>query len=84
MKELLKELKALRCIVPIEYNKSTRLVDCDVSVRALNAAKQNDIDTLADLSCFSEKQIKKFRNIGDRSIEEYKELLEKANLTFDT
>lgn len=60
----------------------TRLVDIDLSVRALNCLKAADVDTLAQLVVFHRNDLLKFRNFGKKSLTELDDLLEKNNLAF--
>lgn len=60
----------------------TRLVDMDLSVRALNCLKAADVDTLGDLVSFSKNDLLKFRNFGRKSLTELEELVHSKNLTF--
>lgn len=60
----------------------TRLVDMDLSVRALNCLKAADVDTLGQLVSFHRNDLLKFRNFGKKSLTELDEVLEKYNLSF--
>ena len=60
----------------------TKLVDMDVSVRALNCLKAADVDTLGDLVTFNKNDLLKFRNFGKKSLTELDELVENKGLTF--
>jgi len=60
----------------------TKLVDLDLSVRALNCLKAADVETLADLVVFNKSDLLKFRNFGKKSLTELDELLESMNLQF--
>lgn len=60
----------------------TRLVDMDLSVRALNCLKAADVETLADLVSFNKNDLLKFRNFGKKSLTELEELVQSKNLTF--
>ena len=60
----------------------TKLVDMDLSVRALNCLKAADVDTLGQLVSFHRSDLLKFRNFGKKSLTELDEVLEKYNLTF--
>ncbi len=62
----------------------TRLVDLDLSVRALNCLKAADVDTLGDLVQFNKTDLLKFRNFGKKSLTELDDLLESKNLSFGT
>ncbi len=60
----------------------TKLVDMDLSVRALNCLKSADVDTLGELVQFHKNDLLKFRNFGKKSLTELDELLERLNLSF--
>ncbi len=60
----------------------TKLVDMDLSVRALNCLKAADVDTLGDLCSFNKSDLLKFRNFGKKSLTELEELLDSMNLNF--
>ena len=46
----------------------TRLIDMDLSVRALNCLKAAEVDTLGDLVSFNKSDLMKFRNFGKKSL----------------
>ncbi len=48
----------------------TKLVDMDLSVRALNCLKAADVETLGDLVSYSKNDLLKFRNFGKNSLME--------------
>ncbi len=60
----------------------TKLVDLDLSVRALNCLKAAEVETLGDLVKFNKNDLLKFRNFGKKSLTELDELLESMNLMF--
>ena len=62
----------------------TRLVDMNLSVRALNCLKAADVDTLGDLVRYNKSDLLKFRNFGKKSLSELDDLLESLNLSFGT
>ena len=62
----------------------TKLVDMDLSVRALNCLKAADVETLGDLVQFNKTDLLKFRNFGKKSLTELDDLLENLNLSFGT
>ena len=62
----------------------TKLVDMDLSVRALNCLKAADVETLGDLVQFNKTDLLKFRNFGKKSLTELDDLLESLNLSFGT
>lgn len=59
-----------------------RLVEMDLSVRALNCLKAADVDTLGELVQFNKADLLKFRNFGKKSLTELDELLANLNLNF--
>ena len=59
-----------------------RLVDMDLSVRALNCLKAAEVDTLGELVKYHRSDLLKFRNFGKKSLTELDELLEKNGLAF--
>ena len=60
----------------------TRLIDMNLSVRALNCLKAADVDTVGELVQFNKNDLLKFRNFGKKSLTELDELLENLNLSF--
>lgn len=60
----------------------TRLIDMDLSVRALNCLKAAEVDTLGDLVSFNKNDLMKFRNFGKKSLTELDELVNSKGLTF--
>ncbi len=61
---------------------NSRLVDMDLSVRALNCLKAAEVETLGQLVTYHRNDLLKFRNFGKKSLTELDELLEKNNLAF--
>ena len=57
----------------------TKLVDMDLSVRALNCLKAAEVDTLGDLVSFNKNDLMKFRNFGKKSLTELDELVANKN-----
>jgi DNA-directed RNA polymerase subunit alpha len=60
----------------------TKLVDMDLSVRALNCLKAAEVDTLGDLVSFNKSDLMKFRNFGKKSLTELEELVIAKGLNF--
>ncbi len=60
----------------------TKLVDMDLSVRALNCLKAADVETLGDLVAFNKNDLLKFRNFGRKSLTELEELVRTKGLEF--
>ena len=53
----------------------TKLIDMDLSVRALNCLKAAEVDTLGDLVSYNKNDLMKFRNFGKKSLTELEELV---------
>ena len=60
----------------------TKLVDMDLSVRALNCLKAADVETLGELVTYNRNDLLKFRNFGKKSLTELDDLLNTMSLTF--
>ena len=60
----------------------TKLIDMDLSVRALNCLKAAEVDTLGDLVSFNKSDLMKFRNFGKKSLTELEELVIAKGLNF--
>lgn len=60
----------------------TRLLDLDLSVRALNCLKSAEVETLGDLVAFNKADLLKFRNFGRKSLTELENLVKSKNLEF--
>jgi DNA-directed RNA polymerase subunit alpha len=60
----------------------TKLVDMDLSVRALNCLKAAEVDTLGDLVSYNKNDLMKFRNFGKKSLTELEELVVLKGLSF--
>jgi DNA-directed RNA polymerase subunit alpha len=60
----------------------TKLIDLDLSVRALNCLKAADVETLGDLVAFNKNDLLKFRNFGKKSLTELEELVKAKALEF--
>ena len=60
----------------------TKLVDLDLSVRALNCLKAADVESLGDLVSYNKNDLLKFRNFGKKSLTELEDLLKGMNLNF--
>lgn len=59
-----------------------KLVDLDLSVRALNCLKAADVETLGELVRYNKNDLLKFRNFGKKSLTELEDLLDSLNLSF--
>ena len=60
----------------------TKLVDLDLSVRALNCLKAADVESLGDLVQYNRTDLLKFRNFGKKSLYELDDLLMGMGLNF--
>ena len=60
----------------------SKLVDMDLSVRALNCLKSAEVETLGELVVYNKTDLLKFRNFGKKSLTELDELLVNLNLSF--
>ena len=87
------ELKELEEADRIKYIKETdellklygtRLVDCNLSVRALNCLKAADLETVGDLAKCLKTDLLKFRNFGRKSLTELDDFLDGLGLCFGT
>ncbi len=71
-------------VLHMRQQLKTKLVDLDLSVRALNCLKAANVETLGDLVQFNKSDLLKFRNFGKKSLTELDDLLESMNLSFGT
>ena len=60
----------------------TKLIDMDLSVRALNCLKAAEVETLGDLVSYNKNDLMKFRNFGKKSLTELQELVVVKGLSF--
>ncbi len=60
----------------------TKLIDLDLSVRALNCLKAAEVETLGDLVSYNKADLLKFRNFGKKSLIELENLVASKNLDF--
>lgn len=60
----------------------TKLVDMELTVRALNCLKSAEVETLGELVTYNKNDLLKFRNFGRKSLTELEELLARLNLSF--
>lgn len=60
----------------------TKLIDLDLSVRALNCLKAAEVETLGDLVRYNKNDLLKFRNFGKKSLTELEDLLSNMSLNF--
>ena len=61
-----------------------KLVEMNLSVRALNCLKAANVETLGDLVQYNKNELLKFRNCGKKSLNELDDLLKSLNLSFGT
>ncbi|MCB9202081.1 MAG: DNA-directed RNA polymerase subunit alpha [Flavobacteriales bacterium] len=60
----------------------SKLVDMELSVRALNCLKAAEVETLGELVSFNKSDLMKFRNFGRKSLSELEELVISKGLSF--
>ena len=56
--------------------------DCGLSVRSINSLKNSSISTLADLVRYSEDDMLKVKNVGEKALKEIAEMLHREGLSF--
>ena len=56
--------------------------DFGLSVRSLNSLKNSNIRTLKDLVEFSQEDLLKVKNVGEKALQEIAELLQREGLNF--
>ena len=61
-----------------------KLVEMNLSVRALNCLKAANVETIGDLVQYNKNELLKFRNFGKKSLNELDDLLKSLNLSFGT
>ena len=69
-------------IMHIRQILKTKLVDMDLSVRALNCLKSAELETLGDLVSIHKGDLLKFRNFGKKSLSELEDLVTSKGLEF--
>lgn len=60
----------------------TKLVDMDLSVRALNCLRSAEVETIGELVTLNKADLLKFRNFGKKSLTELEELVRSKGLEF--
>ena len=60
----------------------TKLVDMDLSVRALNCLKAAEVETIGELVALNKADLLKFRNFGKKSLTELEQLVSRKGLEF--
>ena len=71
-------------VLHMRQQLKTKLVDMNLSVRALNCLKAAEVETLGELVQLNKSDLLKFRNFGKKSLNELDDLLESLNLSFGT
>lgn len=71
-------------VLKMRQQLKTKLVDMNLSVRALNCLKAAEVETLGDLVQLNKNELLKFRNFGKKSLTELDDLLAGLNLSFGT
>ena len=61
---------------------NTKLIDLDLSVRALNCLKMAEVETLGDLIKYRKGELMKFRNVGKKTLTELENLVSGFGLEF--
>lgn len=56
--------------------------DCGLSVRSINSLKNSGITILADLVKYTQEDLLKVKNVGDKAVQEIAEMLEREGLSF--
>jgi len=56
--------------------------DCGLSVRSINSLKNSNISTLGDLVRYSEEDLLKVKNVGEKALGEIADMLRRENLNF--
>lgn len=69
-------------VLHIRQLLKSKLVNMDLSVRALNCLKSAEVETLGELVVFNRNDLLKFRNFGKKSLTELDELLANLGLSF--
>jgi len=60
----------------------TKLIDLELSVRALNCLKTAEVETLGELVSFNKSDLLKFRNFGKKSLTELEDMVIVKGLNF--
>lgn len=67
---------------PLRMRLSRLIDDFGLSVRSLNSLKNSNIRTLQDLVQFSQEDLLKVKNVGEKALQEIAELLQREGLNF--
>lgn len=72
--------------IDIDYEKEklydTEIINLDISTRALNCLKMNEINNIKQLASLKKGELLRFRNLGKKTIQELDSLLKSMNLSF--
>lgn len=68
--------------IRIRQMLKSKIVDMDLSVRALNCLKAAELETLGDLVSIHKSDLLKFRNFGKKSLSELEDLVKSKGLEF--
>ena len=60
----------------------TKMTDMDITVRALNILRQNEMTILADILSYEESELLQFRNFGKKSLSELKAIINSKGINF--
>lgn len=69
-------------IMRVRQILKTKLIDMDLSVRALNCLKSAELETLGELVSIHKSDLLKFRNFGKKSLSELEDLVKSKGLEF--
>jgi DNA-directed RNA polymerase subunit alpha len=67
---------------PLRARLDRLIDDFGLSVRSLNSLKNSNIRTLKDLVEFSQEELLKVKNVGEKAVQEIAELLQREGLNF--
>jgi len=69
-------------VTPLRELLAKPIDDCGLSVRSINSLKNSSISTLGDLVTFTEEDLLKVKNVGDKALGEIAEMLRREGLNF--
>jgi len=69
-------------VTPLRELLAKPIDDCGLSVRSINSLKNSSISTLGDLVTFTEDDLLKVKNVGDKALGEIAEMLRREGLNF--
>jgi DNA-directed RNA polymerase subunit alpha len=73
---------AAHAVTPLRELLTKPIDDCGLSVRSINSLKNSSISTLGDLVTFSEDDLLKVKNVGEKALGEIAEMLRREGLNF--